>query len=145
MTGYGYAGEILRVDLSTSGVSRLPVSDYASRFLGGRGIAAMLYWDETQPGTTPFEAGNCLVFVTGPVAGFMGFSGCRWQVCGMSPQMEPPAFSYANLGGSWGSWLKYAGYDGLVVSGKANKPVYILISDGTVEIRDASHLWGMTT
>jgi len=59
--------------------------------------------------------------------------------------MEPPSFSYANLGGSWGSWLKYAGYDGLVVSGKADKPVYVLVDDGRPEIRDASHLWGKTT
>jgi aldehyde:ferredoxin oxidoreductase len=145
MTGYGYAGEILEVDLSANKVTKLAVSDYADRFLGGRGIAAKLYWDKTSPETAAFDAENCLVFITGPVAGFMGFSGCRWQICGRSPEMEPEAFSYANLGGSWGSWLKYAGYDGLTVSGKADKPVYILINNGNLEIKDASYLWGKTT
>ena len=142
---YAYAGQILRVDLSSRTVSRLPVSDYAARFVGGRGIAAKLYWDETSPETTAFAPGNCLIFVTGPIAGFLGFSGCRWQICGKSPAMEPEAFSYANLGGSWGSWLKYAGFDGLLVSGKADKPVYLVIGNNQVNIRDAGHLWGKTT
>ena len=141
----GYAGEILEVDLSANKVSKLTVSDYTDLFLGGRGIAARLYWDRTSPETSAFDAENYLVFITGPVAGFMGFSGCRWQICGRSPQMEPEAFSYANLGGSWGSWLKYAGYDGLTVTGKADKPVYILINDEVLEIKDASYLWGKTT
>src|SRR5512136_413550 len=99
----GYAGQILRVDLSDGSVTALPTADYADRFLGGRGIAAKLYWDEVPPGTMAFDAANLLVFMTGPVAGFMGFAGCRWQVCGKSPLMEPEAFSYANLGGSWGA------------------------------------------
>lgn len=145
MTGYGYAGEVLEVDLSANKMSKLDVWDYADRFLGGRGIAAKLYWDKTSPETAAFDAENCLVFITGPVAGFMGFSGCRWQICGRSPEMVPEAFSYANLGGSWGSWLKYAGYDGLAVYGKADKPVYILINNGNPKIKDASYLWGKTT
>jgi aldehyde:ferredoxin oxidoreductase len=146
MPEYGYAGEILRVDLSTGKISRLNTADYSSRFLGGRGIGAKIYWDETNSGTKAFDPENCLVFTTGPVAGFMRFSGCRWQICGKSPEMEPEAFSYANFGGSWGAWLKYAGYDGLVVTGRAAQPVYIYIdSEGKIEIREASHLWGYTT
>ena len=146
MPEYGYAGEILRVDLSTGKISRLNTADYSSRFLGGRGIGAKIYWDETTSGTKAFEPENCLVFTTGPVAGFMRFSGSRWQICGKSPEMEPEAFSYANFGGSWGAWLKYAGYDGLVVTGRAAQPVYIYIgSEGRIEIREASHLWGHTT
>jgi aldehyde:ferredoxin oxidoreductase len=145
MTGYGYVGEILDVDLSTNKVNKLAIGDYAVRFLGGRGIAAKLYWDNTPPQTAAYDPENRLVFITGPIAGFMGFSGCRWQICGKSPEMEPEAFSYANLGGSWGSWLKYAGFDGIAVSGQADGPVYILITDGKPEIRDASHLWGKTT
>ena len=83
--------------------------------------------------------------MTGPVAGFMGFAGCRWEICGKSPEREPEAFSYANLGGSWGSWLKYAGFDGIAITGRAEKPVYILIKDDNPEIRDVTHLWGKTT
>ena len=142
---YGYAGQILRVDLSTHELSRQDVSEHADRFVGGRGIAAKLYWDQTTPETAAFDSRNCLVFMTGPVAGFMGFSGCRWQICGKSAMMDPQAFSYANLGGSWGSWLKYAGYDGVAVTGKADRPVYILVNKGNAEVRDAAHLWGKTT
>jgi aldehyde:ferredoxin oxidoreductase len=142
---FGYAGVILRIDLSLKTVSRLPTSAYSERFLGGRGIAAKIYWDETTPQTGAFDPDNPVIFITGPVAGFTRFSGCRWQICGKSAQMQPEAFSYANLGGSWGAWLKFSGYDGLVVTGRAEKPVFILIDNGRVEIRDASRLWGQTT
>ena len=145
MAEFGYAGEILRVDLTRAKTDRLATADYTERFLGGRGIAAKIYWDETSPGTRAFDPENCMVCMTGPLAGFTRFAGCRWQICGKSPEMDPEAFSYANLGGSWGAWLKYAGYDGLAVVGAADKPVYILINDGGVEIRDASFLWGKTT
>ncbi len=141
----GYAGTILDIDLSAKRVGRLLTSDYAGRFLGGRGIAAKLYWDKTPPAAKAYDSENCLVFMTGPVAGFMGFSGCRWEICGKSPEMEPEAFSYANLGGSWGAWLKYAGYDGMAVAGKADQPVYILVTDHGVDIKEAAHLWGKTT
>ncbi len=146
MDEYGYAGKILTVDLTTEKVSHLPTSAYAGRFLGGRGIAAKIYWDMVNPQTKALDPENCLIFITGPLAGFTRFAGCRWQVCGKSPEMEPEYFSYANLGGSWGAWLKYAGYDGLVVTGRAARPVFLYIADGdTVEIKDASHLWGQTT
>jgi aldehyde:ferredoxin oxidoreductase len=142
MSEFGYAGEILKIDLSDGNTNRLLTADYAGRFLGGRGIAARIYWDIVPPQSRAFDPENCLIFITGPVAGFTRLAGCRWQICGKSPSMDPEAFSYANLGEKWGSWLKYAGYDGLVVQGKADKPSYLFIHDGTVEIRDASSLWG---
>ena len=143
MPDYAYAGEILNIDLSTGNITRLPTEAYADRFLGGRGIAAKIYWDMVPPETGAYDADNCLIYVTGPVTGFTRIAGgSRWQVCGKSAVMDPPAFSYANLGEKWGTWLKYAGYDGLVVRGKAEKPVYIVINNDTVEIRDASPLWG---
>jgi len=145
MNEFGYAGEILKVDLSDRKITRLPTVDYAGRFLGGRGVAAKLYWDMVPPQAGAFDPENCLICVTGPVAGFTGLAGNRWQVCGKSPAMEPEAFSYANLGERWGAWLKYAGYDGLVVQGKSDRPVYLLINNYTVEIRDASSLWGRST
>ncbi len=142
MTGYGYAGEILKVDLSAGKISRLFTADYSGRFLGGRGIAAKLYWDMVPSRAGAFDPDNCLLFATGPVAGFPGFAGYRWQICGKSPAGKPEAFSYANLGGKWGASLKYAGYDALAVTGRADRPVYLFIDNDTVEIRDASHLWG---
>ena len=138
----GYAGKILQVDLSTGVISHLSTLAYSDRFLGGRGIAAKLYWDSVKPEVGAFDPENHLILVTGPLAGFRGLAGSRWQVCGKTPATIPQHFSYCNLGGNWGVELKFAGYDGLVISGKAEKPVYILIQDNSIEIREASHLWG---
>jgi aldehyde:ferredoxin oxidoreductase len=139
---HGYAGKILQVDLSARAVSHLPTSAYSDRFLGGRGIAAKLYWDSVGPEVRAFDPENRLILVTGPLAGYRGLAGSRWQVCGKTPATKPQHFSYCNLGGSWGVELKFAGYDGMVISGKADKPVYLLIQDDQFEIRDAAHLWG---
>lgn len=140
MYSKGYAGNILRVDLSTGNVNKVPIEDYADLFLGGRGIAAKIYWDEVPPGIDAFDPENRLLFVTGPIAGVPGFAGSRWQVCGKSPIHDQ--FSYCNLGGSWGPQLKFAGYDALVVYGKADKPVYLWIDGDRVEIEEATHLVG---
>ena len=145
MAEFGYAGEILKVDLSDRKTTKLSTADYAERFMGGRGLATKLYWDMVPAETKASDPDNCLLCVTGPVAGFTGLAGFRWQACGKSAAGEPEAFSYANLGGSWGGRLKFAGYDGLAVQGKSDKPVYLFIHDDTVEIRDASNLWGKTT
>lgn len=143
MTEFGYAGEILKVDLSDGSITKLSTADYAGKFLGGRGAAAKIYWDMVPVQVKAFDPENCLIYMTGPATGFIQLAGgCRWQVCGKAPVMDPEAFSYANLGERWGSWLKYAGYDGLVVQGKADRPSYLYINNGTVEIRDASSLWG---
>lgn len=138
----GYAGKVLRIDLSTGKYFNIPTQGYTSRYLGGRGIAAKIYWDEVQSGVHPFDSDNCLLVFTGPLCGFPGLSGSRWMVCGKSPATEPEYFCYSNLGGNWGPQLKFAGYDGLVVRGKADKPVYIYINDNIVEIRDADFIWG---
>src|SRR3972149_8339195 len=113
MADFGYAGEILKVDLSAGIVTRLSTAEYADRFLGGRGVAAKIYWDVVPPQTGAFDPENCLIYITGPVTGFNRLAGCRWQVCGKSPAMHPQVFSYANLGGKWGAMLKNAGYDGV--------------------------------
>ena len=142
---YGYAGKILRVDLSTGKITHIPTLNYAQRFLGGRGIAGKIYWDEVPPEVKAFDPQNRLIFATGPVAGLKGVSGSRWVVCGKSALTSPEHFNYANLGGDWGAQLKLAGYDALVVQGKSNKPVYLLIQDENVQIKDASALWGKST
>jgi len=139
-TEAGYAGKILRVDLSSGRITDFPTRDYADRFVGGRGIAAKIYWDEVSPDINALAPENQLIFVTGPLAGFPGLSGSRWQVCGKSPSTEQ--FSYSSAGGSWGAWLKFSGYDGIVIQGKSDKPVCLFLQDGTAEIKDASALWG---
>jgi aldehyde:ferredoxin oxidoreductase len=145
MAEYGYAGEILKVDLSDGKTSKLATADYADKYIGGHGIAARLYWEMVPAEAGAYDPVNCLICANGPVTGFPGFAGFRWKICGKTPLGDPESFSYSNLGERWGSWLKYAGYDALVVQGKAEKPVYLFIHDGKSETRDASHLWGQTT
>jgi aldehyde:ferredoxin oxidoreductase len=139
---FGYAGKILKADLSSASMSDVPTFDYADRFIGGRGIAAKIYWDEVSPEAKAFNPENRLTFMTGPMAGYPGIAGSMSQICGKSPVTNPEQFFYSNMGGSWGAHLKFAGYDGVVVHGKSEKPVYILVQDGEAELRDASSLWG---
>ena len=135
----GYAGKILKVDLSSGSIANAQTGDYADLFLGGRGIAARIYWDEVPPQIAAADPGNRLIFMTGPLCGVPGFAS-RFQVCGKS--VATNRFSFCNMGGSWGAYLKSAGYDGVLVSGKANKPVYIRVDGDKVEIKDAAHLVG---
>jgi aldehyde:ferredoxin oxidoreductase len=145
MTLFGYTGHVLKIDLSTGVTTLLSTAEYADRFIGGRGLAAKLYWDMVPPRTKAFDPDNCLICTTGPVAGFPGFAGSRWQVCGKSFRGNAEVFSYGNLGGKWGVALKETGYDALVVHGQAEKPVYIFIDNGMVHLKDATYLWGKTT
>ena len=135
----GYAGNILKVDLSSGSITHVPTSDYADLFLGGRGIAAKIYWGEVPPKIEASHPENRLIFMTGPLCGVPGFAS-RFQVCGKS--VATNQFSFCNMGGSWGAYLKSAGYDGVVVCGKADKPVYLRIDGDKVEIRDAASLKG---
>jgi aldehyde:ferredoxin oxidoreductase len=138
---FGYAGKILRVNLSSGSTTEVSTLDYAS-FLGGRGIAAKIYWDEVSPEVNALDAENRLIFATGPLAGLPVIGSSRWTVCGKSPASTPEQFCYGNLGGRWGAELKFAGYDALVVQGKSEKPVYLFLHDGMAELKDASALWG---
>jgi len=142
MTDFGYAGSIMKVDLSSGSISSLPSSTYADRLLGGRGIAAGCHWDEVPPGADAFDPVNRLVFAVGPLAGLSVLGSSRWQVSARSPASTPERFSYCNLGGVWGAELKFCGYDALVVHGRSEQPVYLFLHDGTAELRDASSLWG---
>lgn len=137
----GYAGRLLWVNLS-SGTTRIaPTSDYTERFLGGRGIATRIYWDEVGPGIGPLDPDNRLVLMTGPATGIAP-AGARWWLNGRSPAGNPAGFSYATMAGSWGAFLKSAGFDGVIVHGQSERPVYLFVHDGTAQIRDASTLWG---
>jgi len=136
---FGYIGQILRIALSSGIMTNVPTHIYADRFIGGRGIAAKIYWDEVPPGISALDPENRLIFITGPLAGISGISGSRWQICGKTPAANPEHFWCSNLGGSWGAHLKFAGYDGIIVQGKSERPVYLLIQDGHAEIREAWH------
>ena len=142
----GWAGKILRVDLSTGRIWTEPSIVYGEKTIGGRGIAARLAWDEIRPGTGPFDPENRIIFAVGPLTGTSAPCSGRTTVSSLSPQAYPYEwFSYSSVGGYWGAMLKYAGYDAVVVEGEAPKPVYLWIHDDRVDLRDAGELWGQGT
>jgi len=139
---YGYAGKILSIDLSSESTVELSTQDYADRFLGGRGIAAKLFWDDVPPGINAFDPANGLIFATGPLAGIPVIGGSRWVICGKSPVTSPHHFSQCNLGGNWGIKLKSEGYDAIIVRGRSERPSYLYLHDGAWELKDGSGIWG---
>lgn len=140
----GWVGKILRVDLTEAKTSEEETVKYADRFIGGRGINAKIAWDEISPETGPFDPENRLIIMTGPLTGTLAPSSGRLTVGGVAPQRYPKGrYSRSGMGGRWPSELKYAGYDGIIVQGKAEKPSYLWVHNGEVEIKDASKLWGL--
>ncbi len=142
---FGWAGKILTLDLTTKEISTIQTEPYQERFLGGLGIGQKIYWDEASPHEDAFHPSNPLIFMTGPLAATPAPAASRMVICGKSPCLYPETFASANLGGHIAAELKKAGYDGLVIKGQAATPVYLCINDDRVELRDATHLWGMTT
>jgi len=141
---YGYTGKILRVDLSSGKwvIEEFPDSFYRQHF-GGEGFVAYFLLKEVPQGVEPLSPENKLIFAAGPLTG-VPVGGCgRHSVGGKSPLTG--AFGEAEAGGYWGTELKMAGFDAIIVEGKSAKPVYLFIRDGEAQIRDAGHLWGMKT
>lgn len=141
---YGYNGRILRTNLSTKQVSIEALNETdARKYLGGRGLAAKILFDELKPKVDPLGPSNKLVFATGPLAA-TGFPlNSRWLVAGKSPLTG--VWGEALCGGSFAVQLRKAGYDALIVEGCSNSPVHISIFDGKVDFNEASHLWGEFT
>jgi aldehyde:ferredoxin oxidoreductase len=137
-------GKVLRVNLTTGSVAKENLSTKLSKaFLGGRGLGGKMLADEIRAGIDPLGEENKIFFVTGPLTGTSAPTGGRYMVVTKSPLNN--AIASSNSGGFWGAELKFAGYDMLVVEGRAKAPVYIYIRDDQVEIRPAAKLWGMTT
>ncbi len=139
---HGWMGKILHVNLSTSKISESSTQKYAKKYLGGRGIASRIYWEIVKPETRAFDPENCLVFMTGPLVATGAQGATRMSVVGKSPMAYPEKYCYGNIGGFFGAELKRAGFDGLVITGRAPKRVYLWINNNHVELRDASSLWG---
>jgi aldehyde:ferredoxin oxidoreductase len=150
MMGNGYTGKILRVNLTTKATSTMDTAKY-EEFGGGYGMGAAIFWDlAVAPGEwdmkDAFDPRNVLPLMTGPLAA-TGVPGAgRTSICGLSPETFPTCeFWRGNFGGRFGSTLKLAGWDGVVVEGKAEKPVWINIINDQVKIEDAKELWGLDT
>jgi aldehyde:ferredoxin oxidoreductase len=139
---YGWKGVILRVDLSERKIVKQELSmELAKNYIGCRGINSKILYDEVKPGTDAFSPENELIFGTGPLDGTPVGMG-RVSVTTKSTR---GTLIEGGFGGFFGPELKFAGYDHLIIKGRAEKPVYIWIDDESVEIRDAAHLWGKTT
>jgi aldehyde:ferredoxin oxidoreductase len=140
-TMFGYTGEILRVNLTTGKIKKEPLSEKkAKQFLGGRGLGGKLLAEEIPANIDPLSAENKIFFITGPLTGTSAPTSGRYMVVTKSPLNN--AIASSNSGGFWGAELKFAGYDAVIVEGRAKEPVNIFIKDDQVEIKPAAKYWG---
>ena len=136
------AGKILRVDLTTERIWTEASEPYATRTLGGRGTNSLIMLNEIEVGTKWDDPANLLCFGVGSLVGTAAPGACRTDISTIN--VFSGGKGSANVGGSWGAELKYAGFDNIIIRGKAQRPVYLCIRDDQVEIRDAGRLWGKT-
>ncbi|MDE2180305.1 MAG: aldehyde ferredoxin oxidoreductase family protein [candidate division NC10 bacterium] len=140
----GWTGTILRVNLSNGSVAKEPLDPQLARaYIGGRGLATKILYDETDPTLNPLRPANKLILATGPLTGTNAPTGGRYMVVTKSPLTG--AIACSNSGGYVGAEMKYAGYDLVIVEGKAPYPVYLWVNNDRVEIRDAAQVWGQST
>jgi aldehyde:ferredoxin oxidoreductase len=142
---YGYKGKILYVDLSSGRLKTGSFDeDFAKAYIGGTGFGIKTLIDNQAPGIEPFDPANPLIYAVGAVSGTMvPCAASKFGVFAKSPESHLLGEAYST--GRFGAELKHAGYDIVVIKGKAPKPVYLWIDDESVQMMDASHLWGKTT
>src|SRR5947209_11268487 len=140
----GWTGKLLRVNLTTgqSRVEDIPEA-WLRDYIGGRGVGDRYLWEELDPRVEPLSPENKLIFATGPLTGTPVSCGARYMVVTKGPLTD--AITNSNSGGHWGPELKFAGYDLLILEGRAPRPSYLSIYNDRVEVHDANHLWGKNT
>ena len=137
----GFLGKLLTVDLTSGRISAVPLDEhYARQFVGGAGLACRYLYERIERHTDPLGPENPLLFMTGPLVGTAAPLCGRYEVCARSPQTG--LWGEANSGGRFGPHLRFAGYDGVLFTGRAPHPVYLAIWNGEAELRDASGLRG---
>jgi aldehyde:ferredoxin oxidoreductase len=143
----GYAGKILRIDLTDRKTSTIDTKDY-EQWIGGHGMGSAIFWDLVKDKTiTGFSPENVVTIMTSPLSGtLVPGASARTEVQGIGVQSSPIEwFTRSNFGGRFAPMLKYAGWDGIVIEGKADKPVWVDIRNEDVKIKDARNLWGLDT
>ncbi|WBW99510.1 aldehyde ferredoxin oxidoreductase family protein [Oceanirhabdus sp. W0125-5] len=141
---YGYIGKVLRINLSNRNIMLENLDEkIAQKFIGSRGLGVKTFMDEVDPKVDALSEENKFVIATGALTSSPMPTSGRYMVITKSPLTGTIAIS--NSGGQWGAVLKNAGYDMVIIEGKADKPVYVNIDDDKVEIKEADHLWGMVT
>ena len=139
---FGRSGRILRIDLSNRTSAVEDADAYAGRFIGGRGINVKIVYDEVNPALSYTDPENRLVIGPGALTGMPVPTASRTKVTAMAPNK---LLMSSGLGGFIGPEIRYAGYDNIVIKGKAPSPLYMYINDGAVEFRDAGAIWGKDT
>ena len=140
---YAIGGNILRINLTKRAVSVEPTAALNERFPAGMGVNNWLLLQETPVGKEPLDPDNPLIFTAGALVGTMAATACRMTIS--CKNVLTGGFGAANAGGNFAPEMKYAGFDHIVVTGRAERPVFIDINDGDVTIVDAGELWGKTT
>jgi aldehyde:ferredoxin oxidoreductase len=140
----GYAGKILHADLTDRKIEvRETPEDLKRKYIGGVGMGARLLFDSVPPEVDPLDPRSVVYFLTGPLNGTLFPPSGRFEAVARSPLTG--RWGHSSCGGFFGPELKYAGYDVLAITGRAESPVYLHVDNGTVELRDASELWGRDT
>ncbi|MBC7077232.1 MAG: aldehyde ferredoxin oxidoreductase family protein, partial [Synergistales bacterium] len=141
---YGWTGKLLRVNLTEGTITTEALrKPWAEEYIGARGLGSKYLYEEVDPAVDPLSPENKIIFATGPLTGTLATSGGRYNVVTKGPLTGTIAAS--NSGGYWGPELKYAGYDMIIIEGKAAEPAYLWIFNDRVELRCAAKLWGKST
>ena len=139
----GWIGTVLRVNLTSGSITKEPLNaQWARDYVGGRGLGVKYLYEEMDPSVDPLSPENKMIFATGPLTGTNASCGSRYMV--VTKGALTNAITTSNSGGFWGPQMKFAGYDMIILEGKAAQPSYLWIYDDRVELRDATHLWGKT-
>jgi len=141
---YGYWNKVIRVNLTENIVSKESLEEEVlKKFIGGSGLGAKLLYEEVKTDVDPLSPQNKIFFLTGPLCGTNIPTSDRLSAVTKSPLTK--IFAESDVGGFWGYELKRAGFDGIIIEGKSNSPVYIYINNSNIEIRNAGYLWGKDT
>ena len=137
----GWTGTTLRVDLSKRSITKEDTMKYKD-YIGGLGLGLKVLWDEVPVGVKAFDPANRIIFAVGPLTGTGTPLSGRVTITSLWPTHPDELPASGHMGGHWGPELKYAGYDAIIIQGKAAKPSWLYINDDVVEIRDAGNMWG---
>lgn len=145
---FGWTGKILDVDLTAGTIDVRdtlgPPMAYARETIGGRALASRIGWDEIPAGIDAYDPENRIIVATGPLTGTLAPTSGRTIMASLSPRTYPRSwYTHSTLGGWFGPELKYAGFDGIVIHGRSNSPVYLEVRDGEAQLVGASDLWGL--
>src|SRR5574337_1637308 len=139
-----FAGKLARIDLTARQYTIEPITDaMVEEFTLGSGLAAKIFYDEMDPALDALDPRSPLIMLNGLLSGTFSPTGCRSSWCGRSPLTG--IWNEANMGGHFGAEMRFAGFDGFILTGRASKPTYLWMDGehGTIEFRSAEHLWGL--